>query len=94
MQPPSDKVFDLSVVVPVEDMGDLAGAPVAGASAAAEARSAGSIWPHVEERITDLVEQHRSTIVFTNARRVAERLSGRLNEIEYERRTGRSCEVS
>jgi ATP-dependent helicase Lhr and Lhr-like helicase len=88
VQPPSSKVFDLSVVVPVEDMGDLAGAPVAGASASAEARSAGSIWPHVEERITDLVEQHRSTIVFTNARRVAERLSSRLNEIEHERQTG------
>ncbi|MDN3241479.1 ATP-dependent helicase [Glycomyces tritici] len=88
VQPPSAKVFDLSVVVPVEDMGDLAEAPTATSSPSGSARAARSIWPHVEERITDLVEQHRSTIVFTNARRVAERLSGRLNEIEYERRTG------
>jgi ATP-dependent Lhr-like helicase len=87
VQPPSDKVFDLSVVVPVEDMGDLADAPSPSPSAN-EARAKGSIWPHVEARIVDLVERHRSTIVFTNARRVAERLSNRLNEIEFERLTG------
>ncbi|MFC3493854.1 ATP-dependent helicase [Glycomyces rhizosphaerae] len=86
VQPPSEKLWDLSVVVPVEDMGDLAAA--AKSSTTSDARAAGSIWPHVEERIVDLVEAHRSTIVFANARRAAERLSGRLNEIEYERRTG------
>ena len=44
-----------------------------------------SIWPHVEERIVDLIEQHRSTIVFANSRRLAERLTARLNEIAAER---------
>ncbi len=44
-----------------------------------------SIWPHVEERIVDLVEAHRSTIVFANSRRLAERLTARLNEVSYER---------
>jgi ATP-dependent Lhr-like helicase len=87
VQPPSEKVFDLSVVVPVEDMGDLGEAPVQ-SSSAQEARAKRSIWPHVEARIVDLVERHRSTIVFTNARRVAERLSNRLNEIEFERLQG------
>ncbi|MFB9660535.1 ATP-dependent helicase [Glycomyces mayteni] len=86
VQPPSEKQWDLQVVVPVEDMAALGDAPVAPTASAA--RSAGSIWPHVEERIVDLVEAHRSTIVFANARRVAERLSNRLNEIEYERRHG------
>ncbi|MGV9878176.1 ATP-dependent helicase [Streptomyces sp. NPDC003006] len=89
VQPPSDKVFDLSVVVPVEDLGELGGSPVAdsgdGTGAAAERPS---IWPHVEERITDLVQAHRSTIVFANSRRLAERLCNRLNEIAYERATG------
>src|SRR5690606_1233926 len=47
-----------------------------------------SIWPDVEERITDLVQSHRSTIVFANSRRLAERLCNRLNEIAYERATG------
>ena len=36
-------------------------------SAAGSAERRGSIWPHVEERVVDLVEQHRSTIVFANS---------------------------
>ncbi|GAA3497575.1 hypothetical protein GCM10019016_046780 [Streptomyces prasinosporus] len=52
------------------------------------APSSPSIWPHVEERITDLVQSHRSTIVFANSRRLAERLCNRLNEIAHERATG------
>jgi ATP-dependent helicase Lhr and Lhr-like helicase len=47
-----------------------------------------SIWPHVEERVLDLIEQHRSTIVFANSRRLAERLCGRLNELAAERAAG------
>src|SRR5204863_10218165 len=47
-----------------------------------------SIWPAVEDRVLDLVEAHRSTIVFANSRRLAERLTSRLNELAYERRHG------
>ncbi|QFR00762.1 ATP-dependent helicase [Streptomyces phaeolivaceus] len=85
VQPPSGKEFDLSVVVPVEDLGELGGSPVAEGNEGAERPS---IWPHVEERIADLVQAHRSTIVFANSRRLAERLCNRLNEIAYERATG------
>ncbi|MFR0356822.1 ATP-dependent helicase [Streptomyces sediminimaris] len=85
VQPTSGKEFDLSVVVPVEDLGELGGSPVADGS---EGTERPSIWPHVEERITDLVQAHRSTIVFANSRRLAERLCNRLNEIAYERATG------
>ncbi|MEU1121281.1 MULTISPECIES: ATP-dependent helicase [unclassified Streptomyces] len=89
VQPPSGKEFDLSVVVPVEDLGELGGSPATDAAdgPGAEAERP-SIWPHVEERITDLVQAHRSTIVFANSRRLAERLCNRLNEIAYERATG------
>lgn len=45
-----------------------------------------SIWPHVEERVVDLVADHRSTLVFTNSRRGAERLTARMNEVWAERR--------
>ncbi|GHE34515.1 DEAD/DEAH box helicase [Streptomyces longispororuber] len=85
VQPTSGKEFDLSVVVPVEDLGELGGSPAADSDQATERPS---IWPHVEERITDLVQAHRSTIVFANSRRLAERLCNRLNEIAYERATG------
>ncbi|MEY9848557.1 ATP-dependent Lhr-like helicase [Streptacidiphilus sp. BW17] len=93
VQPPSEKAFDLSVVVPVEDLGELGGgrgpAAAPGVAEGGPERAA-SIWPHVEERITDLVQDHRSTIVFANSRRLAERLCNRLNEIAVERATGQA----
>ncbi|TKV58511.1 DEAD/DEAH box helicase [Nakamurella flava] len=85
VQPPSTKVIDVDVVVPVPDMSQL-GQPsgdLTGRAAGEVPRT--SIWPHVEERVVDLVEQHRSTIVFANSRRLAERLTARLNEIHAER---------
>jgi ATP-dependent Lhr-like helicase len=85
VQPVSAKTIEVEVVVPVEDMGELGAVagPVSGSAAGNEPRS--SIWPAVEERIVDLIEAHRSTIVFTNSRRLAERLTSRLNEIATER---------
>src|SRR3954463_4550163 len=68
--PPAAKTFDLSVQVPVPDMANLEN---------------NSIWPDVEARIVDLIEAHRSSIVFANSRRLAERLTSRLNEIHAER---------
>jgi ATP-dependent Lhr-like helicase len=89
VQPPATKTIEIEVVVPVEDMSAL-GEPVGpvrgGSAAGAEPRA--SIWPAVEERIVDLVEAHRATIVFANSRRLAERLTSRLNEIATERRYG------
>ncbi|MDX6198238.1 MAG: ATP-dependent helicase Lhr and Lhr-like helicase [Actinomycetota bacterium] len=98
VQPPSTKTIELEVIVPVEDMaelgspvmGEVAG-PVGGSAAGNEPRS--SIWPAVEERIVDLIEAHRSTIVFCNSRRLAERLTSRINEIATERAYGVPEEV-
>ena len=89
VQPPSSKTIEVQVVVPVDDMaalGESAGPVRGGSAAGAEPRA--SIWPAVEERIVDLVEQHRATIVFSNSRRTAERLTSRLNEIATERLYG------
>jgi ATP-dependent Lhr-like helicase len=86
--PPAEKAWDLSIVVPVEDMSDL------GASAAPVELSLDdngppprrpSIWPHVENQILDLISAHHSTIVFANSRRLAERLTAHLNELNVER---------
>ncbi|HPZ48438.1 MAG TPA: DEAD/DEAH box helicase [Propionibacteriaceae bacterium] len=107
VQPPSEKKWDLQVVVPVPDMAELAQPPITAGSAHREttarppqwdgtgdplrtvlpppAAATPSIWPHVEERIVDLVADHHSTLVFANSRRLAERLTGRLNEIWTER---------
>jgi len=87
VQPPSPKRIELTVVVPVEDMTELdtlPGRPGSGTDGDGPAPPR-SIWPHVEERVLDLIEQHKSTIVFANSRRLAERLCGRLNELSAER---------
>ena len=79
------KPLEIDVVVPIEDMGALGeeiDEPVSGPAAAGPVRR--SIWPSMHPRLLDLVEQHRSTIIFVNARRLAERLSTRLNELHLE----------
>ncbi|OKI37966.1 DEAD/DEAH box helicase [Saccharothrix sp. CB00851] len=84
VQPKTPKTIEVQVEVPVEDMSVL-GEPtgeVSGSAAGAEQRA--SIWPSVEQRVLELVRQHRSTIVFANSRRLAERLTARLNELAEE----------
>jgi ATP-dependent helicase Lhr and Lhr-like helicase len=90
VQPVSEKRIELEVVVPVEDMFDLETSAGAGGDTGddpptLDGTGRRSIWPHVEERVLDLIEAHRSTIVFANSRRLAERLCGRLNELATER---------
>ena len=102
--PPYVKQMELRIVVPVEDMTDpdpppasrrpAPGGPGDGAPAGEPdvrdaAQGQRSIWPHVEEKVLDLIEAHRSTIVFANSRRLAERLCGRLNELAAERAQAR-----
>ena len=67
--PQAAKTVELTVNVPVEEM----------------AEELPSIWPAVDERVLDLVLAHRSTIVFANSRRLAERIAARLDELAEER---------
>ena len=43
-----------------------------------------SIWPAIHPRLLELVRAHRSTILFVNSRRLAERLAAALNELAGE----------
>ncbi|ACZ85194.1 ATP-dependent helicase [Streptosporangium roseum] len=93
IQPPSEKTIEVKVVVPIEDMTELDSAPRPSRPDdddqwLLEPPARRSIWPHVEERLFDLIEEHSSTIVFANSRRLAERLCTRLNELAWERRAG------
>jgi ATP-dependent Lhr-like helicase len=87
----SRKVLELSVRVPVEDMGNLGDLPPSGegpggpgsdSAAGPEARH--SIWPAIHPKILELIREHHSTIVFCNSRRMAERLANKLNELAGE----------
>jgi len=63
------KELDLEIVVPLDDM------------TVPEEGSFNSVWPSIYPKILELVAEHRSTIVFVNNRRLAERLALRLNEL-------------
>ena len=90
VQPPTPKTIEVTVEVPVPDLAALDERPAPGSSdeevigSAAGTAQRPSIWPAVERRLLDLVRQHRSTIVFANSRRLAERLTARLNELAAE----------
>jgi ATP-dependent helicase Lhr and Lhr-like helicase len=66
------KELDLEIVVPLEDM------------TVPEEGSYNSVWPSIYPEILKLVSEHRSTLVFVNNRRLAERLALRLNELANE----------
>src|SRR6266576_2014331 len=76
------KQLDLQVVVPLEDMREP-GATGQAAEVGGE-RATNSIWPSIYPALLELVREHRSTIVFVNNRRLAERLALRLNELAEE----------
>ena len=76
------KQLDLEIRVPVESMvePDDTPAPDLDPLAAGESTRR-SIWPAMYPQLLELIEAHRSTIVFVNNRRGAERLALRLNEL-------------
>lgn len=84
------KELEVEIVVPIQDMGDLASAPNpqpgAGVSPGSGAMGSDgairkSIWPSIHPRLLELIKSHTSTLVFVNNRRLAERLASRLNEL-------------
>ena len=79
------KELDVEVIVPVDDMGDLGqvvNEPVSGPASSGPVRK--SIWPSMHPRLLELVQEHNSTLIFVNARRLAERLATRLNELAHD----------
>jgi ATP-dependent Lhr-like helicase len=83
------KELDLEVVVPLEDMTDLSASQPIRQPEVVDGSyitdgvgpTTQSIWPSIYPELLKLVEDHRSTIVFVNNRRLAERLALRLNEL-------------
>ncbi|ADU69186.1 ATP-dependent helicase [Pantoea sp. At-9b] len=86
VNPAATRPLQLTITVPVADMTDIQQRPDAQA-AQDGTLAAGSIWPHIEAGILDEVLRHRATLVFTNSRGLAEKLTARLNE-RYARQLG------
>ncbi len=77
------KTLELRVEVPVEDMARL-GEPAEIPIGPVTSVQRSSIWPAIHPLILELIRSHRSTLIFVNSRRLAERLAGALNELAGE----------
>jgi ATP-dependent Lhr-like helicase len=88
------KKLAITVRTPVDDMAamgkpvppspGLRGASVQPSGPASQGPVAQSIWSSIHPKLVELIRSHRSTLLFVNSRRLAERLAGALNEIAGE----------
>jgi ATP-dependent Lhr-like helicase len=78
------KRLSITVEVPIADMAKV-GTPVDQPSGpAAQGPQLQTIWSSIHPRLLELILAHRSTLLFVNSRRLAERLAGALNELAGE----------
>lgn len=78
------KALELTVEVPVEDMARLGEIQDVPSGPASQGPKRTSIWQSIHPRLLEIIRAHTSTILFVNARRIAERLAGALNELAGE----------
>ena len=78
------KQLQLTIEVPVEDMAQLGVEQERTSGPASGGPVRTSIWPSIHPRLVELIRSHRSTMIFVNSRRLAERLAGAVNELAGE----------
>ncbi len=78
------KQLAISVQTPVEDMAAMGKPAEQPSGPASRGPVAQSIWSSIHPRLVELIRAHRSTLLFVNSRRLAERLAGALNELAGE----------
>ena len=78
------KQLDLRIEVPIEDMANLDEFEKIPSGPAAQGPVRPSIWSAIQPKLLEMVKAHRSTLIFVNSRRLAERISGAINELAGE----------
>ncbi len=78
------KRLEIRVEVPVEDMAKLGQIEDLPSGPASQGPKRTSIWQSIYPRLLEIVRERTSTLIFVNARRVAERLAGAINELAGE----------
>jgi ATP-dependent helicase Lhr and Lhr-like helicase len=78
------KRLDLRVEIPVEDMTRLDEVDLLPSGPASQGPTRPSIWSAIHPKLLELIRSHRSTLIFVNSRRLAERISGAVNELAGE----------
>ena len=86
------KPLDLRIHVPVESMVEP-DSPLELDSIPGGEATRRSIWPAIYPELLQLVREHRSTLVFVNNRRAAERIALRLNDLARQEAEERGEEV-
>src|SRR5688572_12208148 len=77
------KRLHLRIEVPVEDLSRMGQVELM-ASGPASATTRSSIWSAIHPRLLELIRSHRSTLLFVNSRRLAERLAAAINDLAGE----------
>ena len=80
----AQKRLELRIEIPVEDMARLGTIEETRSSPAAQGPKRTSIWSAIYPRVLEIVRERQSTLIFVNARRVAERFAGALNDLAGE----------
>jgi ATP-dependent Lhr-like helicase len=78
------KRLDLRIEVPLDDMSRLDDLVTLPSGPASQAPVRPSIWSAIHPKLLALVRAHTSTLIFVNSRRLAERISGAVNELAGE----------
>ena len=78
------KRLDLRVEVPLEDMARLDEIEPIPSGPASQGPVRPSIWSAIHPKLLELVRAHRSTLIFVNSRRLAERIAGAINDLAGE----------
>ncbi len=78
------KQLKLRIEVPVEDMSRLGEQEEIPTGPASQMPRRVSIWNAIHPRLLELIRERNSTILFVNARQLAERLAGALNDLAGE----------
>jgi ATP-dependent Lhr-like helicase len=78
------KRLDLTIEVPVEDMARIGQVEDIPSGPAAQGPVRTTIWTAIHPRLLELIRAHRSTLIFVNSRRIAERLASAINELAGE----------
>jgi ATP-dependent Lhr-like helicase len=78
------KKLDLRIEVPLEDMTKLDEIEPIPSGPASQGPVRPSIWSAIHPKLLELVKAHQSTLIFVNNRRLAERISGAVNDLAGE----------
>ncbi|MGR8919234.1 MAG: DEAD/DEAH box helicase, partial [Gammaproteobacteria bacterium] len=77
------RAMELSIVMPLAEHAP-AGDEFEVVGNAATSPVPASVWPAIYPRLVELIRAHRSTMIFVNSRRLAERLAGAINDTAEE----------